>query len=255
MANDHIAIPKLIQKQFSHKGKVFTYRHSNHTLKSEGIDTLGTEDNHYEKYIEKKILSSLESKFANFLLNFLKEQNLDVIPNLFNENIETITVFLNLLYFRSTKALDDNNRWSIYSRLIKPLSHSEFIQIANSAKISFLKFVGDNYQIIPFVNFTKIRLINNSLGFAIIKRKDNFFDLFYPLSPTRGIYVTSKMNEKGNFYYSDNDNVIKIFNKNIAYTEIAFGIGYIFAEYGIDLLPNLPHYEKTFLDLKDNSNC
>ena len=93
MSNDHVGVPKFIEKGFSHDNQVMVF---NVPLGKEyicNVDNLGVQRNYYEKDIEKDLLATnLEYKFSLFYSTFLSS-NPAVFPEII-ENIQSLPKYL-----------------------------------------------------------------------------------------------------------------------------------------------------------------
>lgn len=252
MSNDHVSIPRFIQRQFAAKGLVANYNIHQHKLCYKSIKTLGTIPNYYTKDVEAKILGVIESDFANVVTELLQSKNSDDVVNIFNNKHSEILDFLNIQYFRSPASLKDVNNHSLSAAIYGPFSPSALIKIANKRNISILSLVGDDPKIYPVINRTQRPFINNSIGFGFIFEKNKNIAIFYPISPKFGIYLCNNKELDYPFYRIDDSIVLDKFNNFICDTEAGFGLGYIFTIDGINLLPYLSRFEKTFAENPKN---
>lgn len=235
MSQDHVALPKFIQRGFSIKDSVHVYDLIRNKDYGCPINRLGTESNYYDEDVEKEILSQgVELEFSKFYNIFCNMTDFDKMPIIIKDNINLITQFFSFMFSRAKKTLDIVNKESITVKMLGDISHSELLRLQLNIKTNPLEMAGQDYKIFPLVNFTGQSFINNSLGFSILVDKDSsYYSFFIPMRTDLGIFISSDemIKDKDLLYIEPNGkHRVEKLNKSICELEIEYGNGFIFGE-------------------------
>ncbi len=233
MPQDHVSIPKFIEKGFSKEEKVFCYNlELNKTYKTD-VSRFGTQRDYYDEHVEKDILANgIEHEFSCLYNAITNTTNVDIIVKEVTNNEKLVSQFFSFMFMRAKQTLADINKNSITSQFLGNLSHSDLIRMQLDMKIDPLTMIGEEYRTIPVINFTSVLFINNSLGFGISVNSNKKFSFFIPLNERIGLLICGKSQcNNDDLYYihpTDNNGADRL-NKVITRTELEYGKWFIFA--------------------------
>lgn len=254
MSDDHVGIPRFIENGFAVSGMVFSYDTSLNRIRHSPINKLGTEKDYYDPDVEKELLANnIESNFSKLYNSITNTTDIDVIGKAINSNKCLIVLFFSFMFFRSKKSLEEANKSSLSSALFGNLDHSELLRIQSIIQVDPLKLIGNQYEIAPIINTSKVHFINNSIGIGVMMTKTKKSMFFFPLNPSLGLVFSDKsFRQEANVFYTDanNDAITKRLNESLVIYELGYGNGFLFGQCrhdlkdSIELYRNLKHLKK-----------
>ena len=255
MSNDHVGIPRFIQEGFAISGKVASYDTKLDRIRISPISKLGTDINYYDEDVEKILLANkIEGEFSKFYHDITSTIDIAFIEQTINNNTKLITQFFSFMYLRAKKALDEVNKNSLSSKVFGNLDHSELLRIQAQILVNPLEMIGKEYKILALYNFSKINLINNSIGIGAMMTKAGKVAFFMPLNTRVGIVFCddSFSGDSQSFYIQpDCDGDTKRLNDSMVQFEIGYGNGFLFGKNKADLNDSVELFRKMN---KKNSN-
>lgn len=232
MSNDHVGIPRFIQRGFADKNRVIKYDLIRDKQYSESIDTLGTEKEYYDDDVEKEILASgIENQFSLIYNSICNTKKPDEIKQILDSNTKLVENFFSFMFLRAKKSLELVNKESLTSKIFGDLSHSDLLRIQTRVKVNPLQIIGNTYYFYPLINFSNVLFINNSIGFGFMINKQKQISIILPFNTRVAILISNdnELKDSDSFYIApDGTNKTDIINKSISKMEKEYGNGFIF---------------------------
>ena len=239
MSNCHVGIPRFIQEGFATSGIVVSYDTKLDRIRKSPIEKLGTSVNYYDEDVEKDLLANqVEAEFSKFYRDITSTKNPDFILSIVLNNKELITQFFSFMYMRAIKMVDEVNKISLSSAIFGDIDHSELLRIQSHIMVNPLKMIGEDYNILPFLNFAKTKFINNSLGLGAMVLKTGKVVFFMPLNTRLGlIFCDKEYSGDSEFFYAEPNNVddVNRLNEAMVQFEHGYGNGFLFGNNKNDL--------------------
>ncbi len=234
MSHDHIGITRLVESGFANHGKVYVYDTIRQKSYWSSIDRLGTENNYYDKDVEKWLLSeNIEKQFGQFYKDFCVTLDLKKMVRILSNNKELVSQYYSFMLFRSKRFLDFVNGQDLTKQTFGSLDHSEFLRFLFADGYKALTANEEEYFLSPVVNLSETTFINNSVGFCLLKKVNERQPIFIPLNTRVGIladHATSTKEKTVFLIEPGGDHRADVFNKSICNTEKGFGNGFIFGK-------------------------
>ena len=255
MANHHIAIPRFIEEGFAVSGKVESYDFDPDRFRSSPTSKLGTAEDYYDQDVEKTLLANkVENEFSKLYKDITSTMNPIFIKCCLDNNKELVTQFFSFAFLRAKKSLQTINDNSLSSAVFGEMDHSELLRIQTYIQVNPLQLVGEKYEILPLFNFSKTKLIDNSIGIGIKILEQKKFLFFMPLNPRLGLIFCDESFSGGEEYFyipPGDDRYARELNNMIVQFEHVYGNGFLFGQSKADLEEGIKLY-KSLANLQEN---
>ena len=246
MSHDHIGIPRFIQEGFATSGIVASYDTALDIIRTSPISKLGTSVDYYDEDVEKDLLANkVEGEFSKLYHDITSTKDLGLIEKTIIGNKTLIAQFFSFMYMRAKKMVDTVNQNSLSSKIFGNVDHSELLRIQANIFVDPLKMIGEEYFILPVLNFSRTRFINNSLGIGALITNTKTILFYVPLNDRLGLIFCDKdyCGDSQFFYiWQDGEATAKRLNNSIVQFEYEYGNGFLFGMNKSDLKDSIDYF-------------
>lgn len=240
---NHVAVTKLLCSGFSKDGQSCVFLLNENKIITESINDLGTRNNYYNDSTEKNILANdFESKFGHFYHLFVALNSSDCSgqKELISKYFKEIKEFISIMLIRSPTMFDGINK--SLNQIFN--SHDDLIKFVYETKLDLIfELIKDKYSIIPIINTSGCKLINNSVGFTFIPI-DKYSLIYVPINSQKGLAVLPLRYESIFSGLVLGEKVSEIFNEFVSFGELSFGKNFIFSADNDALIRQKENIEK-----------